>query len=420
MSQAGGMAEDFGKGILKGGLNTVNGVSNLIHKIPGGVGEALVPSSGLTAAKMYAQPANTTQSVGKGVEQAAEFLAPGLGEEGAAAKLAEFAPQLGRAAAPIARMGVQALGSGAINKAQGGSFATGAAAGGAGAGIGEGLRAAAPLLAESALGVRGNDKMYGRTVGNAILNDTKGVRPATIERSAQNTISTLKPQVEQIASNASAAGRTGSLAPARANVAAKIAEHRQNYSPISASELEPLQNQITIHPITGVPLAAQQSPTELLRMKRGVDNELIGNWNPLTGSRPALGQARQVYGNLADEFHNAAPGTKELDQRISSLIPVTRRADISARAPGVLESTMNRFRVPTGALAGAVGGGIAGGESRGLPGAVVGAGLGAIAPSLIGSPTTQMIMARGLNGAVPRLIPAAVGSGLQFDRRGNQ
>ena len=165
MSQIGSTLSDLGKGAVKGGLNTVNGVSEMMHKLPFGIGEALVPQSGLTAAQMYAKPSNLTQSIGKGAEQAGEFLLPGMGEEAAGAKLLEHAPQLGRMAAPIARAGMQTLGSAAINKAQGGSATTGALMGAGGAAVGEGMRAAAPLLAESAWGVRGADKIRGRTVG---------------------------------------------------------------------------------------------------------------------------------------------------------------------------------------------------------------------------------------------------------------
>lgn len=290
--------------------------------------------------------------------------------------------------------------------------------GAGGSAIGEGLKAAAPLIAESALGVRGADKMYGRTVGNAIMEDTGGVRPLTIEESARGKIGELKPQLEQAAADADATGARGSLLPARQGVEEAIQKNLTNRATKTAGELEPLQMHLATDAVTGLPLAKDQTPTGLLQLKRGLDSDFIRNWSPLTGSRPALGQARQAYGNLADEFHAAAPGTQELDHRISSLIPVANRAEITSRAPGVIESTLNRFKVPTGALTGAVGGGAAGYHEGGLPGAVAGAGMGALLPSVIGSPTTQMVVARGLYDGVPKLIPAATGVALQLNRRG--
>ena len=409
-------AEDFGKGVLKGGLNTVNGVSGMIHQLPLGIGEKLVPASGLTAAKMYAQPSSTTQAVGKGAEQAAEFLVPGIGEEGAGLKLAEHAPQLGRMAAPIARMGVQALGSGAINKMQGGSFGAGAAAGAVGSGIGEAMRAAAPALAETALRVRGNDRLYGRTVGDAILNDTRGIRPGTIAKSAQSKISELTPEVEQKAAQASQSGATGSLMPAKIGVAQTMANHINNYAPDSAAELEPLENRLAVHSRTGALLNPDQPPSELLRMKRGLNSDFIQNWKP--DQPPGLrSSAKTAYGNLADAFHAAAPGTKELDQRISSLIPVTKRAEAADNAAGLVQRTAGRIGAHTGALSLGIGGAYAGKHEAGLPGAIAGGAIGILAPEMLSSPEGQMIMARVLKGAAPRYItPFMKGVALQAER----
>jgi hypothetical protein len=406
-------AENLGKGMLKGAGSTANSIGSML--IPDRLVRALGGTPPTQPPPML-QTHGTAQGIGKGIEQAGEFLLPGLGEEGAGAKLAELAPRLGKMAAPIARAGVQTLGSAAVNKAQGGSATTGALMGAGGAAVGEGMRAAAPLLAESALGVKGADKMYGRTVGNAIMEDTQGVRPSTIEESARGKIGELKPQLEQAASNAGASGARGSLLPARQGVDTAIQNNLTNRAAKTAGELEPLQSHLATDAVTGLPLAQDQTPTGLLQLKRGLNSDFIRNWSPLTGSRPALGQARSAYGSLADALHTAAPETEGLDQRISSLIPVANRAETTARAPGVLENTMNRFRAPTGALTGMFMGGAAGGASGGIPGAIAGAGAGALLPSVISSPTTQMILARGLYNGVPKLVPAATGTALQLDR----
>ena len=414
-------AEDLGKGALEGAGNTLNmGEDWAARHLPPWfttpLGQKATPENSAASVERYHQlitPANTTQAVGKGIEQAGEFLLPTGVEKGAANLGREVLGHGGEIAGKLLGSGVH---SGLINKAQGGDFGTGAAAGAGGAAIGEGMRVAAPLIAESALGVRGADKMYGRTVGNAIMEDTHGVRPSTIEESARGKIGELKPELEQAAADAGNAGGRGSLLPARQGVDEAIAGHLGNRATKTAGELEPLRAHLANDSVTGLPLAQDQTPTGLLQLKRGVDSDFIRNWSPLTGSRPALGQARQAYGNLADEFHSAAPGTQELDQRISSLIPVANRAEITARSPGVLENTLNRFRVPTGALTGAVGGGAAGYHEGGLPGAVAGAGMGALLPSVISSPTTQMVIARGLYDGVPKLVPALSGGALQLNR----
>lgn len=415
---------DLVKGIGKGALHTISSSDEWAREhLPAVLTNSNMgfgPPANLEHVKEMATPQNTAQKIGYGGEQVGEFLLPTGLEEGAA-KLGGAA--LGHGGEIAGKLLGAAAHAGAINKAQGGSAATGALMGAGGAVVGEGMKAAAPLIAESALGVRGADKMYGRTVGNAIMEDTSGVRPSTIEGSARGKIAELKPQLEQAAADAGASGARGSLLPARQGVDDAIAGHMTNRATKTAAELEPLQTHLAADATTGLPLAEQQTPTGLLQLKRGLDSDFIRNWSPLTGSRPALGQARQAYGNLADEFHASAPGTADLDQRVSSLIPVANRADIMSRSPGVMENTLNRFRVPTGALTGVIGGGAAGGAAGyhegGLPGAVVGAGMGALLPSMIASPTTQMIIARGLYDGVPKLIPAATGAALQTDR-GNQ
>jgi hypothetical protein len=410
-------ALDLAKGVGEGALNTISSTDEFARKhLPAFMTNSNLgfgPPADLQHIRDLATPADTTQAIGKGAEQAGEFLLPTGLEEGAAKFGGELLGHGGEVAGKVLGSAVH---SGTVNKVQGGSFGKGAALGAGGTVVGEGMKAAAPLLAESALGVRGTDKMYGRTVGDAIMEDTEGVRPSTIEGSARVKIGELKPELEQAAAEAGDAGARGSLLPARQGVDEAIQKHLTNRATKTAAELEPLQTHLATDSTTDLPLAPDQTPTGLLQLKRGLDSDFIRNWSPLTGSRPVLGQARSAYGDLADEFHAAAPGTQDLDQRISSLIPVANRAEVMSRAPGVIENTLNRFRTPTGALIGAVGGGEAGYHTGGVPGMLAGAGMGALLPSVISSPTTQMIMARGLYDGVPRLIPAATGAALQTDR----
>jgi hypothetical protein len=134
--------------------------------------------------QQFMQPHNATQEVGKGLENAAEFAVPIGGPEG-----------------KVARLGLEALRGGAVNKAQGGSFGAGAAMGGAGEGIAQGLKAVAPAWAESALNIRKTDRAYkpAGAIGKTILNDTRGVRPGTVAESAQGSLNQLNPQLDAAA-----------------------------------------------------------------------------------------------------------------------------------------------------------------------------------------------------------------------------
>ena len=80
-------------------------------------------------------------------------------------KVGKEAPLAMRLLQPAARVGYQGLTSGLVNKAQGGEFGTGAGVGLLGGVGGEAMKAAAPYLAESALGTRWLERGGGRGGG---------------------------------------------------------------------------------------------------------------------------------------------------------------------------------------------------------------------------------------------------------------
>lgn len=82
LSGAASGAADLGIGAAKGVGSTVTGLGNLARKIPGvdALDDVVPPVTFSTT------PDNTTQSVGKGLEQAAEYLAPASGMRKAAIK----------------------------------------------------------------------------------------------------------------------------------------------------------------------------------------------------------------------------------------------------------------------------------------------------------------------------------------------
>lgn len=195
-------AKDFAKGVGEGLVNTISGADDFASKhlpafftTPIGQKPTAENSARATAyAKELARPTNTTQSIGKGLEQAAEFLIPGAAEE-----------RLLGGAGPITRAAGSALTSGAVNKLQGGDFKTGAVSGASGSLIGSGLKAVAPKIAESAIGIRRTDRAYKakNAIGRALLDETKGYTPEAVGESAQKVLDRLNPELENAVDRAS-------------------------------------------------------------------------------------------------------------------------------------------------------------------------------------------------------------------------
>ncbi len=412
LSKAAGLGKDVAKGLGESAVSLMSTGNHAARKIPG-IGEWLTtPITGTPADQaiahtdQLAKPANTTQAISKGVGQAAQFLIPGGAEE----KAASLIPAAARG---VGKIGLSALSSGLVNKAQGGDFGTGAAAGGIGAGIGQGLKAVAPTLAESALKVRGNQRLFGRTVGDAILKDTSGIRPETIGKSAGAKIAELTPELDAADQASAAAGKRGSLAPARQAVAGKIAGYQGNRAMGTAGEIQPVADFLKTDQLTKLPLAEQQTAPGLRATKRGLTSDFIGPWRP-EESIERKQAARTAYGKINDELHAISPGTKETDQRISSLIPVKQQGERVAAGAPVTQRVLGRVGAHSGALAMGIGGGIEGRREAGTPGMIAGGLTGLIAPELIASPEGQVALARTLykaNGLRP-----LVGAGLQADR----
>lgn len=404
-------AEDLATGAGKGFLHTVSsfGAGRPSYMSGGGLYN---PAEQHEAPPEITTPSNQRQQIGYGVEQAGEFLVPAMGDEKLATNIAELAPRaLRRIAHPVARIGVPAITSGTLNSMQGGSFATGAAMGAGGAAVGEGLKALGPKLAESAIGIRRTDRAYSKTPGNAIINETSGFTPGALARSAQQKIGQLTPQLEAAAD---ASPNMASLRPARTVANDAIAKAQGRNAVRTATQTAPMQTHLTTHAATGLPLAEQQTPRGILELKRGFNDDFLHNWNPDTA--PGVTKTgRQIYHALDQEFDKAVPDGADLNQRISSLIPVAKRADSVARGEGLSQRVMGRVGARTGALIGATGGGVAGYREGGVPGAVGGALTGLVVPELIASPTAQIAAARTLASPITRkgVLPLVKGAALQ-------
>lgn len=129
------------------------------------------------------------ERVGRDIGSVAQFLAPGEAEEGIVSRAPEFLR-------PAARIATGALSSGAVNKAQGGDFSTGAAAGTVAGALGEGGRAIAPSVVRTVIpGIN-------RNTAKAVLNETRGVRPRTVLEGVEGGIRDAGRDLDTAVSNA--------------------------------------------------------------------------------------------------------------------------------------------------------------------------------------------------------------------------
>jgi len=311
-------------------------------------------------------------------------------------------------------------------------------------GVGAMMKAPAPMLAKSALGINGRTEAYGATPGKAILEETRGVSPATIEESARARMTDLGNQLE---GRARATTTPLSLVPARERLSGISSDAAAANSRVTPREVSPMLRQltepqpgftgrteypagahtpITISPgMSGDPMplvrgrapsqvvAPEQSATDFLGMKRQFDKDFISNWSPAANTKGQLGVARQAYGEMAREFNSKVPGAAELNQRISSLVPVAKNARLTDLNAGVGERMLNRAGRPTGGLFPL----LFGLHEGGIPGAMSAIGL----TEGIQAPEVKMIGARSLWGSGKGLQskPAMIGAGLiPMGRRG--
>lgn len=260
-------------------------------------------------------------------------------------------------------------------------------------GLGKSMAAAAPPLAEHSLGIRGVSHAFGATPGKAILEETRGVRPETVRDSAQQRLGDLNQELE---AKALMAPGTASLRPARDIILQREATAARGNSAQTPKELQPMIEHLTV-PQNGFGGAVdpsgfieeQQHPSDFLQLKREFGKDFT-RWNPLNPSGE-MGTARKAYGALANEFNQAVPGAEPLNQRISSLIPVSERANIVQHNATLPQRVQGRLAAHTGALAGTA----VGYATHGLPGAV----MGMVIPEFLSDPTVQMVGARSLNAA---------------------
>lgn len=291
-------------------------------------------------------------------------------------------------------------------------------------GTGKLVRLPSEPLAKGALGIRGDTEAYGATPGKAILEETSGVRPGAIAKSARGRIGELSTELEHRAASSTTPAR---LTPARNVISTAIDKARAANSESTPNDLIPMRRQLTEprpgfagrtvqppaplvptpSPVLGAngqpivtmqpgPLpppviADTQSPSDLLAMKRQFNRDFVRNWNPAANTKGALGVARQAEHELGTEVGRTVPGGAALNQRISSLIPVAERARLTDLQAGPMDRVLNRMTRPTGGFLPI----LFGFEQGGVPGAA----LSIAGQETLGSPSARMIAARSLRNA---------------------
>jgi hypothetical protein len=406
-------AQDITEGAGAGVLNTVHGTGemirqggNLIHQ---GLGDSVVPPSGQKALDAMTYTNSPMQKLGYVGEQVGEFMLPGAQAEKVGAKAATLLPKVAKYAAPAAKIATEAGISGLQNKMQGGDFSTGAAFGGGGKIVGEGVSAVAPKIAEAAA-APGKRLLKSlpegvQNIGRTILDYSKGYKPETIAGELGEKIAQHSTDLDAATQAAKQSGNRVALGPARKIAGDEAAEAIAKNSPSYMRDVTQVNRQLTRQAIPGngsIPLPSSVDPVKARALKQGIDLE-IGSWNPEAQSAIAPLQKR-VYGALNAEFHKAVPAAVEHDAALTNLIPAQKAIHNVAYNPGITRSVVERFARPTGALVGGILGAKEGYQEGGLPGAVAGGVGGLVIPHIITSPTGMMVAARAADkGLAPAL-----------------
>jgi hypothetical protein len=382
---------DLAKGAIKKFAEPAATIAGGLNKLPW-IGQLLAPSQGVTAFKQSVQPSNTAQTIGGIGEQAGEMAVTGAPLRAGAEALAAKLPFLTKYFAPVARIGAEALNTGMSAATHGQPVGQSAGIGAAGGAVGEAFSAVAPPLVRKALSIGGKDVKYGQTPAQAILENTSGIRPATIARQAGQKASGVTRQMESGIADATQRTMSGQAGMISTDPAHQVLDDALSSAPRNATaykaKVSSLRDLLNLDD-TG---RREFTPDEILEMKRGIGNE-ISSWDS-TARRNVTPVTKRLYRALDTQLDAAAPGNAELNQQIGSLITGSKRAEATAgRRSGVVTQLLARG-VP------ATAGGALGYAEGGRKGAVVGAAAG----SLLATPAGQMALARLMKAGLPEML----------------
>ena len=426
----GSMAKTAGKALVKLGSNALQGVGESALGSMTGTDEwarahlpAVLTNSNLgfgkpadlEKVKALSTPENALQAVFKGAGDVGQFFVPGEAEEAGAAKLASLAPWAGKAAKPLARIATGAVSSGAVNRAQGGTFTGGALTAAAAGGAGELAKLTHLPLIRSAGSFRDPQLMteVERTpAAEAISNYTSGIRPITIARQAAEKEGEWSNIINAMDK---ATGEPARMGVPRAVLADEARQAEFAMNPTKQRLIKQLQMPLTFETSEGKPVmrtigrartpggVAPAAPVripplvapERMRAAKQAVGDMVLKWPP---DLQKVGDATKtrLYKAIENELDQASPGTADYDTLIHNIIPGKNAFRQAAQWSGVPERVMGRIARPTGALAGAGFGGYMGYQRGGAPGAVAGGLMGLVAPEILSSPEGKMAMARAV------------------------
>ena len=266
---------------------------------------------------------------------------------------------------------------------------------------GELSKVTAQPFIKSALGLPGKAERHGANPAKAALEETKGIRPATVQASAIKRLGELDKELKSLAQQATAAGNTADLAPAIKVIEDEISSVRRANG--LTSDLEPMLSQLTearsgfggttyYPPGSATPaIAAKQPPLDFLAMKKqfGDDYTKFDANVPLKNTTRQLGN--RAYHELSTEFNRAVPGAQPVNQLKQSLIPVKEGAQRANEKVGAVQRGVDRATRPTGAMAPTIAGAAFGGPLGALGVMTV--------QEALASPTVRMALARTLFGS---------------------
>jgi hypothetical protein len=202
-------------------------------------------------------------------------------------------------------------------------------------------RAVAEGAMNSAVGAGIRAKGFGARPGYGALTETSGIKPSTMQSSAEQRIGDINAPYEAHIANAPPV----SLARPLARVNGLIDSTR---NPETVAGATPFRDSLLGNRVTGIPYGPTVPASEALDIRRNLGD--IVNWRPQEQIPPAQGAGRSAYGELGDVIHEAAPGTKDLATRMHNLIPFAKRAGMADLQAGPIETGFNRATRPTGGL----------------------------------------------------------------------
>lgn len=253
-------------------------------------------------------------------------------------------------------------------------------------GAGRMWQVAARPLVRTALRIPTKAEAFEANPAQMALEHTRSVRPEGIAREAQQSINVARPEMEALVNNATT---PIDLAPPRAITSDAAATAARQGNRLVHGQLQPMNEALHGNRVTGAAYPPQISPTEALDLKRGFGDEFVNYSNPdIHTNVNRVG--KDVYGNLADQIHDAAPGSEALDRQIQGLIPVKNAALKTMRDPTIGQRVLTRISRPTGGLVPMM----LGHAAAGIPGAAA----ALTAAEAAASPVPLMIGARGIYG----------------------